>query len=167
MNLYNSFVGEFFLLLMFTTGVASWVFRYSSVSTGWKMLVPSCLFLLAFLTPFRVLTLMGYPTPANIRDMPQRAELLAFLPYDDDKRVDLWLREGNAPPRAYDIILTPEMKKTLRQAQSEQEQGNRVMLAKRDKVGLPRQGYIDIDGGDAPYELSPDAFSLPPKGEPK
>ena len=163
MTLFNSFVGTFGLLLLFTTGVSAWVYRSSTAPIGAKLIVPACLVLLAVLTPFRVLTLMGYPMPASMRDMPQRAELLAFLPYDDDKRVDLWLREGNAQPRAYDIELTDAMKKTLRQAQSEQEQGNQVMLAKKGKVGTPRQGYIDIDGGDAPYELSPDAFALPSK----
>lgn len=163
MSMFNSFVGTFGLLLLFTTGIMAWVFRSSTAPLAAKMVLPACLVTLAVVTPFRVLTLMGYPMRASMRDMPSRAELLAFLPYDDDKRVDLWLRQGSGQPRAYDIELTDAMKKTLRQAQSEQEQGNRVMLAKKGKIGPKHQSYMDMDGGDAPYELSQDAFSLPPK----
>ena len=97
-------------------------------------------------------------------DLPQQAELLAFLPYEDEKKVDLWLREGNNQPRAYSIPLTDDLKDTLRKAKSKLAGGERAELAKKGKSGKPRPpGYIDIDGGKAPYELLPDAFSLPKK----
>ena len=37
------------------------------------------------------------------------------------------------------------------------------MLAKGDKPGNGRPGFIGIDGGNAPYELLPAAFQLPKK----
>ena len=42
------------------------------------------------------------------------------------------------------------------------------MLAKVEKPGGKKHpGYIDIDGGDAPYTLLPDAFQLPKKDDGK
>lgn len=168
MTLFNSFVGTFGLLLLLTVGVTAWTFRSSSAPLSVKLIIPAGLVMLACFTPFRVKALMGYPTLADMRDLPQKAELLAFRPYDDDKRVDLWLQEGASQPRAYDILMTDEMKKTLRAAQGEQAQGRRVGLIKKGKVGRAHPpGYIDIDGGNAPYVLDPSAFSLPAKGDPQ
>jgi hypothetical protein len=54
------------------------------------------------------------------------------------------------------------LKRTLREAQQAQAQGQRTMLVKGGKPG-GRPGFIDIYGGNAPYELLPDAFQLPKK----
>ena len=59
--------------------------------------------------------------------------------------------------------MTEGLKATLREARQEQAQGQRTMLAKGGKPGNGRPGFIGIDGGNAPYELLPDAFQLPKK----
>jgi hypothetical protein len=63
--------------------------------------------------------------------------------------------------------LTDELKNTLRQAQKSKASGARALLVKRAvKVSNKKRppGYMDLDGGKAPYELQTDAFQLPKKG---
>jgi hypothetical protein len=166
-GLLHAFGLQFGGFMLLAAAVAGWLFRYSTAHTAFKIILPSVLVLLACTTWPQVRALMGYPVQTDFASLPYRAELIAFLPYDDDKRVDLWLRVGSASPRAYDVEMDGDLKKTLKQAQAQQEQGNQVMLRKKGKQGRPgTPHYIDIDGGKAPYELDQNAFSLPPKGNP-
>jgi len=158
-------VGGFMLL---SAAVTAWLFRHSTAHTGFTVLLSSLLVALACTTWWQVGALMGFPVQVDYTALPSRAELIAFLPYDDDHRVDLWLRVGSTPPRAYDVEMDGALKKTLRQAQQQRQQGNRVMLAKgenKEKEKGRGQSYIDIDGGRAPYRLDPQAFSLPEKSK--
>lgn len=163
MTMFNSFVGTFGLLLLFTAGITSWVFRTSTAPIAAKLIVPACLVLLACLTPFQVRALMGYPIPTDTRSLPQKAELVAFVAHDDDKRVSLWLREGSQLPRAYDIPLDPQTKQALAAARGELGHGQRVGLKKGKIAGRHGGGYFDFDTPPPPYELDPDVFALPKK----
>ena len=160
MTSFSTFTISFGALLCLLTVAAAWVFRTSAAPLLAKLAIPFLLVVLACATPYEVSAMMGFPTTST---PPAKAELIAFVPHDDDKRVDLWLREGNDAPRAYSVELTESMKKTLKQAQAAQAGGGRAMLVKKGRKGPPRANYTDIDGGSAPYELLPDAFQLPKK----
>ena len=58
------------------------------------------------LNAISVNAMLGLPRsrlpPASL---PAYAELIAFVTHDDDPLVDLWLRQRNAPPRAYETTL--------------------------------------------------------------
>jgi hypothetical protein len=97
-------------------------------------------------TPLEVNPMMGLPVTASLQSLPERAQLIAFLPHDEAKLVDLWLRCDEGPPRSYETTLDERMKKTLRQAREEMDNGRPAMLAKRksaardvakDANGLP------------------------------
>lgn len=166
MTLFNSFVGTFGLLLLFTVGVTSWVFRTSAAPVVAKMVVPACLVMLACFTPWRVVTILGYPTPASASDLPRKAELIAFVAEDDKGRVVLWLRKGSEQPRAYDVKLDAQMKKTLEAARGKLAHGERIALVKKKgEPGNRHGGYFAFDTPTAPYEIDPDAFRLPEKNQ--
>ena len=74
---------------------------------------------------------VGLPVTVSIQALPERAQLIAFLPHDEAKLVDLWLRCDDGPPRSYETTLDERMKKTLRQAREEMDSGRPAMLAKR------------------------------------
>lgn len=165
-GIFSAFGLQFGGFMLLNAAVAGWLFRRSDAHIAFKLILPSILVALACTTWWQVGALMGFPVQVDYTALPSRAELIAFLPYDDDHRVDLWLRVGSTPPRAYDVEMDGDLKKTLRQALQQRQQGNRVMLAKggkKDERKGPAQSYIDIDGGRAPYRLDPDAFALPSK----
>jgi hypothetical protein len=163
-DLFSAFVVGLGAFLILTAAVATWILRHSTVHLAFKMIVPLMLVTLGVLTPWGVSSLMGFPVITDFASLPPKVELVSFIARDDDKIVDLWLRVGAAAPRAYEIPLTDGLKKTLREAQQQQQKGNRVGLSKRGKQAPVGQQYMDIDGGKAPYELDPSAFQLPPKG---
>ena len=164
MTLFNSFVGTLGLLLLLTTGITSWVFRTSAAPIAAKLVVPACLVMLACFTPWRVVTILGYPAPVSSNALPQKAELIAFVAQDDKGIVDLWLREGSEEPRAYNVALDPQLKRTLEAARDELGRGEKVGLKKAAKIAGLRRGYFDFDAPPAPYEIDPAAFALPKKG---
>jgi hypothetical protein len=155
-------IGLFFLLALVIMGA---LFRTASASLFSKIAILLVLLILTCALAYTLPDAYGYPVETTMESLPQKAELLAFHPYNDEKSVDLWLMPDGAPqPRAYSIPMTDELKETLRQAKSKLAQGARAELAKKGKAGKPRPpGYIDKDGGKAPYELLPDAFNLPKK----
>lgn len=164
MSLINPFTGSLFAFLMVAAVATGFVFRACPYPTVVRMIVPTLLAILAVWTPSQVNALLGFPIETTTASLPSQVELVYFVPYDDDARVYLWLRQGEGAPRSYSVPMTDDLKETLRQAKKDREQGQeRTMLAKV-KPGQPKHsGVIDIDGGDAPYVLLPDAFSLPKK----
>ena len=154
------------LFYLFMGVIASAVLLTSSARFTIKIVVPSLIVALACATLHYLPEALGYPVETTAAGLPQQAELIAFHPYDDEKRVDLWLtQEGATEPRAYSVELTDDLKKTLKEAKQKLAGGERAELVKR-KAGKGKYppGYIDIDGGSAPYELLPNAFNLPAKG---
>ena len=164
MSFASSFTISLGIFMVLMAAVSSWLFRSAPVHTLVKISYFVLLTCLACWVPFQLSSLLGYPVQTEVDSLPMRAEFIALVPHDDDHKVDLWLREdGRGSPRAFTITLTDALKKTLRQAQREQAQDGRAMLVKAGKEKRP-YGYIDIDGGKAPYELDLNAFSLPNKG---
>lgn len=155
------------LFVLLAVVIMANLFKTSSASVLSKVAIPSLLLLLTCAAVDTLPSILGYPLETSLASLPQRAELIAFHPYDNEKQIDLWLMpDGAKQPRAYSIPLTDELKKTLSEAKQKMANGERVELAKKGKAGKPRPpGYIDIDGGSAPYELLPDAFNLPKKDQ--
>ena len=148
-----------FFALMGT--LAAVVIRTASAPLYAKIIIPALMGMLACSIVYVLPEICGYPLDTTFEALPQRVEIIAFLPYADDKMVALWLRDGDAVPRAYTVPLTDGLKKSLRAAQQEQETNGRAMLVKGGKKRPG--GVIDIDGGNAPYELDVSAFALPRK----
>ena len=130
MSHFAAFALSFGAFLALTALIAAWLFRSATSSLWLKIVMPSAMTALACYAPYSVANMMGYPVSASMEGLPDRAELLAFVAHDDDGRVDLWLRTDDSP-RAYDMALTAEMKKTLREAEQEMAHGRRAVLAKK------------------------------------
>ena len=141
--------------------IAIWLFRESGAPFALKLAVPVLIIILACVTPDKVSALMGYPAFVQFSALPKQAELVAFVPNDEAKLVDLWLRVGANAPRAYEVVMTDGMKQTLRDAGEKLAHGERVGVRK----GHPHTGVTDIETPEAPYTLSDDVFSLPRKGD--
>lgn len=161
----SSLAISFCLYYLLVAIIAAALARTASASLMSKMFAMGLIVGLACYTWYTLPGAFGYPVETVFSALPQQAELIAFHPYEDDKKVDLWLMPEGAPqPRAYSVELTDELKNTLRQAQKAKADGARAMLAKVAKPsGKQRPGYMGIDGGGAPYVLLPNAFSLPKK----
>jgi hypothetical protein len=163
MNFFSAFAASFGSMLLLTVLIASWLFRFSAAPLMAKTAVPVLIVALACATPYQVNAMLGFPISASPATLPTHAELIAFVTRQDDTRVDLWLRQGNAPPRAYETMLNDRLKRTLREAQSRLGHGGRVMLVK-PRIGMKRTGAAERSAPDDPgYEVDDSAFSLPPK----
>jgi hypothetical protein len=162
-SFFSAFAISFGSMLLLGALIASWLFRSSSAPLVAKMVVPTLIVALACATPYQVNAVLGFPISAPLATLPGRAELIAFFAQDKDTRVDLWLRQGGAPPRAYETTLDDKLKKTLRKAQSRLGHGGRVMLVKT-QPGAKRTGVTEPRASDEPgYELDESAFPLPQK----
>ena len=151
-------------MLLIGALIASWLFRSSGAPLAAKMVVPALIVALACATPYQVNMMLGFPISTPLGKLPARAELIAFVALDSDARVDLWLRQGGAPPRAYETTMNDNLKQTLRNAQSKLGHGERVMLVKV-QPGPKRTGVTEQRVSDQPgYRLDDSAFSLPQKG---
>jgi hypothetical protein len=159
---FNAFATSFGSMLLMAALIASWLFRSSGAPLAFKLVVPALIIALACATPYQVNAMLGFPVSARLAMLPARAELIAFVAQDNDARVDLWLRQGNAPPRAYEITLDDKLKETLRNAQGKLRHGARVMLVKA-RSGTKRAGTAEQNAQDASYELDDGAFSRPLK----
>jgi hypothetical protein len=162
-NFFGAFAASFGSMLLIGALMASWLFRSSGAPLVAKIVVPSLIVALACVTPYQVNAMLGFPISAPLATLPNRAELIAFVAHDNDARVDLWLRQGSAPPRAYETTLDDKLKQTLRDAQNRIGHGGRVMLVK----SRLKTRQADVTEPRAPnepgYELDDSAFSLPPK----
>ncbi len=164
MNFFSAFAASFGSMLLMAALIASWLFRSSAASLIAKIAVPTIIVALACVTPYQVNGMLGFPFSTSFETLPARGELIAFVAQDDDTLVDLWLRQDNAPPRAYQIVLDNKLKRTLHEAQDRLTHGRRVILVKSHagpkRVGVTEQSALDNLG----YQLDDSIFSLPPKG---
>lgn len=161
----NAFFLSFGSMLLLSAIVAAWLFRSSNAPFAAKLIIPAALVAIACVTPKQVKALLGYPLETQFSALPKRAELVAFLERDN-KRVDLWLLQGDGSLRAYDTALDDGMKEVLKAALERKARGQRVMLEKAPaaKPGQPRKpSYADIKSGKPAYEIDDSAFALPPK----
>ena len=99
-SFFSAFAASFGSMLLMGALVASWLFRSSSAPLVAKIVVPALMVALACVAPYQVNAMLGFPMSASLATLPARAELIAFVAQDSDARVDLWLRQGGAPPRA-------------------------------------------------------------------
>jgi hypothetical protein len=161
MTFFSTFVLTFGLMLTSMAVMASWLFRSSMAPIWAKVGLPILIVALACVTPIEVNPMMGLPVTASMEALPDRAQLVAFLPDDEAHRVDLWLRCGEGPPRSYETRLNEQMKKTLREAQQEMDSGRPAMLAKRKPALGSPDGHVDDQNE---YVLDDSVRSaLPPK----
>ena len=164
MSFFSAFATSFGSMLLLGALIASWLLRSSAAPLVAKIAVPALIVALACATPYQVNSMLGFPISAPLATLPARAELVAFVAQDNDARVDLWLRQGGAPPRAYETTLNDGLKQTLRDAQSKLGHGGRVMLVKT-RPGTKRTGVTEHRASEeAGYELDDSAFPLPQKG---
>ncbi len=170
MSPFSSFALSFGSLLALMALIAAWLFRTAAAPFWAKVAIPSLAVALGCHAPFAVSNMMGFPVPVGFDGLPDRAELVAFVPFDEEKRVDLWLRPsagaGGEAPRAYETTLTAQMKQTLREAAEQIGHGRPAMLTKRLSDGNGKSGSQDTLGlGDDQqmYVLDPNAMGLPPK----
>jgi hypothetical protein len=162
-NFFSAFAASFGSMLLMTAIISSWLFRSSTVPLIAKITVPALIVALACVTPYQVNAVLGLPISAPPASLPTYAELIAFVAHDDDPLVDLWLRQRNAPPRAYETMLNNKLKRILREAQSRLSRGERVMLVKA-RLGTKRTSAKEQRAPDEPgYELDDSFFSLPRK----
>jgi hypothetical protein len=168
LTFFNGFALTFGLLLVGLALIAASIFRTAAAPLTLKLTLPALLVALGCLTPYEVNSMLGTPRMSALAELPDRAELIAFVAHDTDKRADLWLTVGDAPPRAYEIDIDESMKKLLREAGNRKEHGSRVMLVKRynpvaQESGHP--GVIEQQSADPAYTIDDSAFTLPSKHE--
>jgi hypothetical protein len=163
LSFFNAFTTSFGSMLLIAALIASWVFRSSGAPLIAKVAVPTLIVALACATPYQVNTILGFPISAPLVTLPIHTELIAFVAHDDGARVDLWLRQGDAPPRAYETVLDDKLKQTLRKAQNKFGHGEKVMLV-RARLDAKRTGITERAPDSSGYELDDSAFSLPSKG---
>lgn len=164
---FTSFAVSFGALLALMALIAAWLFRASSAPLWAKVALPSLAVALGCYAPFAVSGMMGFPVSVAFEDLPDRAELIAFVPHDAEKRVDLWLKVA-AAPRAYETQLDANLKKALREAGETMAHGRPAMLMKRSATGVAwrasGQHRLGIGDDSETYVLDPTAMSpLPPK----
>ena len=164
MTFFSAFSVSFGLLLVLMAAMASWTFRTANAPLIAKLVIPASIFTLACSTPNAMNSLLGFPVTVAFAALPDRAVLVAFVAHDREGMVDLWLRQGDAPPRAYETPLDENMKKTLHDAELRLARGERVMLAKRGKeTGQSASRNRQSTADDGSYELDVSAFNLSPK----
>ncbi|HKN27740.1 MAG TPA: hypothetical protein VJY34_07590 [Roseiarcus sp.] len=165
MTFFSTFVLTYGFMLVTMAVMASWLFRSSSAPLWAKVGLPILIVALACVTPLEVNPMMGLPVTASPQALPERAQLIAFVPHDEAKLVDLWLRCDEGPPRSYETQLDERMKKTLRQAQQEMDSGRLAMLAKRKTAGQTAASSANgLPDDQTEYVLDESVRSaLPPK----
>jgi len=156
MSHFAAFALSFGGFLALTALVGAWVFRTATSSLWLKIIMPALMTALACYAPYSVANMMGYPVSVAMADLPDHAELVAFVAHDDEGRVDLWLRTDEAP-RAYDAALTAQMKKTLREAEQEMAHGRGVVLAKKAQADGSNKAQAKNGGGHGdPFAIGQD-----------
>ena len=166
MTFFDSFAVSFGTLLVLMAVIAAWLFRTTPAPLWLKIVAPSIMTAVACHAPFAVNTMMGFPTSVRLDELPEKAELIAFVAHDEVARVDLWLRATDVP-RAYETQLDDNLKKTLRDASEEIAHGRPAVLRKRAADSQPNSLFEKgfADRGQAPlYFLDRSAATaLPPK----
>ena len=158
------FILSFGAMLAAFAVAVGWLFRVAPVSIVWKLFMPAGLVSMALWTPFQVSALMGFPVPSAMSSMPDDAQLIAFVPHDKKKTVDLWLLGPFEQPRAYEVPLTDGLKKTLNQAKDALQQGAQVRLKKQgDSRGDKPSGNYGAAIPEEQHYILKDVRSLPAK----
>ena len=170
MSYLTAFIVSFGSFLALLAVISGWLFRTSSAPFAMKLIIPALLVGVACGAPFSILEMLGFPVPSTMAALPDHVKLIAFVTQDDERTVDLWLsRDGR--PRAYEVTLDSELKKTLREAAREMGQGKPVFLHKQPKKGPAgdakmsgsKNGVTEIhDDYVSGYTLD-DTSGLPPK----
>jgi len=161
MTFFSTFVLTYGLMLSAMAVMASWLFRTAGAPLWAKVGLPLLVVAMACVTPLEVNPMMGLPVTASIKALPERAQLVAFVPHDEVKLVDLWLRCDDGPPRSYETTLDERMKKTLSEAREEMDKGRPAMLAKRSST---EPSNFPDDRNENEYVLDDSVRSaLPPK----
>jgi hypothetical protein len=161
MTFFSTFVLAYGLLLASMAVMAAWLFRSSMAPLWAKVGLPLLAVAVASVAPLEVDPMMGFPVTVSVEALPDRAQLVSFLAHDEADLVDLWLRCGEAPPRAYETRLDERMKKTLREARQELDDGRPARLAKRKPAAGSPAGPVD---DQSEYVLDESVRSaLPPK----
>ena len=75
--------------------IAAWLFRTAAEPLSAKIILPALAVSLG--CALAVSKMMGFPVTASMAELPDSAELVAFGAHDQDKVVDLWLRDGDTP----------------------------------------------------------------------
>ena len=177
MSDFAAFALQFGGLLALMALSTAWLFRTSSSPLWTKLAMPALMVATACYAPWAVNDMLGFPITVSMADLPERAELVAFAPRDEEQRVDLWLATqecfqfwgcaANDGPRAYETVLTPSLKKTLREAGETIGRGGRAVLTKHGAKVDKGHGSdaLAISADDqTTYVLDPSSLStLPPK----
>jgi hypothetical protein len=163
MSFFAAFACSFGSALLLMALIAAWLFRTSAAPLWTKLAAPAALVAVCCLTPYAVGSMLGLPRLVAFSDLPDKAELLAFVPHDDAGLVDLWLA-ASGPPRAYETALDPKLKQALRAARERMDRGGRAMLVKRAGSLGDSKGKTAIGNADeaSEYVLAPDA-AMPSK----
>lgn len=163
MTFFSAFALEFGGLLALMALIAAWLFRQSAAPLWLRLVVPAIMVALACYAPWRISALLGYPAAASLADLPQKAQLVGFVPHDDTGLVDLWLRSGDVP-RAYEVKLDDQLKKTLRAAAERMARGGQVFLKMTPSAKTGRKTAHDPNGlGDDSHYVLEEVQQLPPK----
>lgn len=146
MSYLTAFVVSFGSFLALMAVVSGWLFRTSSAPLWLKLAIPTLTVIVACVTPFSIAGLLGFPVPSTMAALPDHVKLIAFVTQDDERSVDLWLTHDGRP-RAYEVTLDQDLKKTLREAAAQMGQGKPVFLHKPIKKGP--SGNATQDGAKA------------------
>jgi hypothetical protein len=162
---FSYFALSFGLMLLLVAVAATWLLRMTNGPLACKLGIGSALVALACIAPYQVNAMLGFPFSTQIAALPDRAELVAFVAIDGEMRADLWLRAGDTPPRAYEVIMDDKLKMTLREAQEHLRRGQRVGVAKRGRAAdrAEHRSFMQTDAADPGFELDDSAFALPQK----
>ena len=149
MSAWLPFVLELGGVLAAVAWISAWLFRSTSAPLALKLALPAAAVSLACWAPLQVGAMMGLPVVASLAALPDKVQLIAFLPHDEDKLVDLWLMT-EAVPRAYEVPLTKGLKQTLQQAREQLAEGRPVYLRKgKPKDGMGGEGDAKEKDGQA------------------
>lgn len=167
MNYYSDFIVSFGLMLVLIGAAAAWLFKSSSARLVWKLTLPVALLALACHTPLAINGILGFPVDTSTDALPKQAQLIAFHLIDDEKRVDLWLLSG-AVPRAYQVPLDMKMKRMLKDAKQEMQDGRPAYIRRKEQQRDGKPGGVgSVSEWDrveiTQYELVPDMALLPEK----
>ena len=126
--------------------ISAWLFRSTSAPFALKLALPAAAVSLACWAPLQVGAMMGLPVVTSLAALPDKVQLVAFLPHDEAKTVVLWLL-ADVEPRAYEVPLTKGLKQTLAQAR-EQLAGGRPVYLRKGKPGDGKGGEGEAKGKD-------------------
>ena len=79
MSHYLDFVIAFGALLVLMCLIAAWLFRTASAPLSAKIILPALAVSLGCYAPFAVSKMMGFPVTASMAEVPDSAELVAFV----------------------------------------------------------------------------------------